>query len=157
MNLIPRFDGKKNDPHGIKPVLANIYNKTLAPLLQSWMESESPHKNKIYIGSHYLDCAGKIQEDRYWDKRKDKYDGIHMFGVSGRKEYTRSVLQILRRANIIKHTETQHGMVNTATNTETDEHTDCPQARYQKRTYADAVNGNRYSVPTNNRFNLLNC
>ena len=103
MNLIPRFDGKKNDPHGIKPVLANIYNKTLLPLLQSWMESESPHKNKIYIGSHYLDCAGKIQEDRYWDKRKDKYDGIHMFGVSGRKEYTRSVLQILRRANIIKH------------------------------------------------------
>ena len=33
------------------------------------------------------------------------------------------VMQILRRANIIKHTETQQGMDNTADNTQTDEHT----------------------------------
>ena len=60
MNLIPRCDVKKNDPHGIKPVLANIY------------KSESPHKVKIYIGSYDLDCAGKIQEDRYWNRNNDK-------------------------------------------------------------------------------------
>ena len=134
----------ENDPPWIKPVLANIY------------KSESPHKVKIYIGSHDLDCAGKIQEDRYWNRNNDKYDGIHMFGLSGRKDYTRSVLQILRRANIIKHTETQQGMDNTADNTQTDEHRDCPQARYQKWTYSDAVNGYRYNVPTNNRCNPLN-
>ena len=30
------------------------------------------------------------------------YDGVHLYGVSGRKAYTESVLNILRKAGLIK-------------------------------------------------------
>ena len=150
MNLVPRHDEEKKGLLGIKSMLANSYNKTL---LQSWLESESKHNDKIYIGSHDLDCAGVVKEDRYWDKRNNRYDGIHLLGVSGRKDYTESVLKIFKRANILKHPVPKSS---TYSRNDTDEHTDCPQAQYQRRKYSDVVSGYSYRVPTNNRFNPLN-
>ena len=124
MPLIPRFDDKRTDPLSIKSVLTDIYNKTL---IQAWLESESESKNKIYVGVHDL------------------------YGPSGRKDYTRSVMNIFKGAQMLKSTfslsmesskwskppthQTNKHMEYPQPSYQKDVHTDCPQARYQRRAY----------------------
>ena len=95
MKHIPRYDTKASDPHSVKSALSQLYNNTL---VQLWLSS--PHKNRIIIGSHNLDCVGGIRDSRY--KSKNQYDGIHMYGSSGKKAYNESVLEIIREANLIQ-------------------------------------------------------
>ena len=61
---------------------------------------ESPHKDKIQLGNHTLECTGGVRKARYL--LGNKYDGLHMYGPSGRKAYTESVLQIIRGAGVIR-------------------------------------------------------
>ena len=94
----PRYDNKNVDPHSLKAALVKLYNDTL---VQKWLES--PLKNRIVIGNHELDCCGAIFEARYRNIKKKLFDGVHLFGSSGQKAYTESVLRILRDAKLIKH------------------------------------------------------
>ena len=87
MNLTPRYESVEVDPHGIKAALCRLYNDTL---VQLWLSS--PLKDQIHIGIHSLECAGAIKEARY--RLGNKYDGLHLYGPSGRKAYTESVLKI---------------------------------------------------------------
>ena len=95
MKQIPRFDPKDKDPHSVKSALSLLFNDTL---VQLWLGS--PHKNRILIGNHSLDCVGAVRDARY--RNKNQYDGIHMMGVSGLKAYTESVLSIIRDADLIR-------------------------------------------------------
>ena len=52
-------------------------------------------KDKIIIGQHNLECSEEARLDRHMDKQNNKYDGVHMYGMQGRKAYTDSVLSIL--------------------------------------------------------------
>lgn len=113
MKQTPRYDPAMVDPHSLKPALSNLFNNTLMEL---WMSS--PMKEKIIIGSHNIDCAGAIQSARYRHTKTGRFDGVHLYGTSGSKAYTNSVLNILRNAAIISRK---------------DDHLSCPQYRYQNR------------------------
>ena len=85
MKQIPRYDSS------LKSSLSKLYNDTITEL---WMKS--PLKNQIVIGSHNLECTGGIRAARYSAFKTNKYDGIHMYGSSGQKAYTHSVLSIFK-------------------------------------------------------------
>ena len=133
---------------GLKPTLALLFNNTITFL---WMDSTV--KEKIFIGNHNIECTGAIKESRYRQTKSGKYDGIHLYGSSGRKAYTLSVLSILKAANV--------------TSSEHDYHNSCAQFKYQNKQhrqsgksakYGDrkAMKGQQpYIVPTNNRFSRL--
>ena len=89
MKQTPRYDPKNNDPQAIKVELSKLYNKTLD---QQWRNC--PIKNRIMIGHHSLDCSGGVRDSRY--RVNNKFDGVHLYGPSGRKSYTESVLKIIR-------------------------------------------------------------
>ena len=81
----PRFDSKTN----IK--LASIANNTL-----NHLRAISPLKERILIGKHSLHSygVGLTHEYRYQDKRTGKYDGVHLYGPTGQKDFTNSVKSI---------------------------------------------------------------
>ena len=153
MKQIPRYDPLHVDPLALKPALSMLFNNTLTNL---WMES--PHKDRIYIGSHNIECTGAIKESRYRHTKSGRFDGIHLLGSSGQKAYTLSVLNILNQANV--------------TSTEHDYHLSCAQFKYQNRqnrTDNTRQTGGRpddrkqnsssqdnLKVPTFNRFTRLN-
>ena len=60
MKQIPSHDPSHVDPLALKPTLSILFNNTLTDL---WMES--PHKDKIFVGNHNIECTGAIQESRY--------------------------------------------------------------------------------------------
>ena len=90
MNHAPRYDASVLDPVGLKPVLANFANSFL---LEVWLDS--PMKEKIFIGSHNLDCTGHTRKERYTDERTGRYDGVHLYSSVGKSAYTDSVINIL--------------------------------------------------------------
>ena len=112
MKQIPRYDPAHVDPMGLKPTLSLLFNNTLTNL---WMDS--PNKDKIFVGTHDIECTGAIKESRYRQTKSGKFDGIHLYGSSGRKAFTLSVLRILKAANV--------------TSSEHDFHQSCAQFKYQ--------------------------
>ena len=55
----------------------------------------------ITIGNHDLQCMGSTRLSRYYHKGTKKFDGVNLFGSNGSKDYTSSVLNILKGAGII--------------------------------------------------------
>ena len=102
MKQTPRYDLRAEDPLSLKPVLADIFNQTLAEL---WLNSQ--FNDNVAIVIHKLECTGGIREARYRDIRSQKYDGVHLYGPSGRKAYTISVRDILKSADIVEQTDGQ--------------------------------------------------
>ena len=160
LKQIPRHDFQASNPPGLKPFLSKLYNDTLDHLFL-----EHPVKSKITIGNHNLECSGGVFEARYRNTLSGKYDGVHMYGPSGIKAYTSSVLQILRSANLVTVEPPKYYEVY-------DEHKTCEQARYQARQFnrrnelhtksnrlSRVYNSKKvdyeYEVPTSNRFATL--
>ena len=151
MKQIPRYDRPDMDPSAIKQALSGIFNNTLT---EQWMTTS--FKERIFIGSHNIECSGAIRESRYKNVQTGSFDGIHLYGSSGKKAFTNSVLNILNQA----------GLINQEFN-----HQNCPQTRYQKnmKTFFGATwtndrdvrkiqsqnNYQEYQVPTQNRFSKL--
>ena len=96
LKQIPRYDPQEVDPMAIKQALSQLFNNTL---VQLWVDS--PLKNKILVGSHNIDCFGSIRESRYRHTKSGRFDGIHLYGNSGMKAYTNSVLNILQLADMV--------------------------------------------------------
>ena len=151
MKQIPRYDPSDVDPLALKPSLSILFNNTMTNL---WMAS--PYKEKIHIGSHNLEYNGAIRESRYRHTKSGRFDGYHLFGASGGKFYTLSILNILRAANI--------------TSADYNFHQTCPQFKFQNRqnrkSTKDTTRPNarqfrgkqKYNtaagpIPTYNRFN----
>ena len=89
------------DPHGTRASLAELFNETLVQL-----KTSSEYREKIDIASHYLNCSGSIREARY--RSKHRFDGVHLYGASGTKAFTESVLMILRDVGHIKVSPPSH-------------------------------------------------
>ena len=153
MKQIPRYDPAQVDPLSLKPALSQLYNNTIT---DQWMKSKC--KDKIVIGSHNIECTGAIKEARYRETKTGKYDGIHLYGSSGRKAYTLSVINILKCSGL--------------TSSEYDFHQNCPQYKYQMRQnrprqdgYKQQGGGNKskntiikhtgFTLSTENRFDSL--
>ena len=161
MKQVPRYDDNSSTPPGVKGALSKLFNDNLDKLL-----AECP-VDKLIIGNHNLDCSGGVLKARYENIKLKKYDGIHMFGPSGMKAYTNSVLNILSRAQLVKATPPKYY---------DDNHKSCSQAKYQarqtngrthpkpqyKQKTVQAAGNNQnndmdyqYSVPTHSRFAKL--
>ena len=110
----PRYDPVEVDPLSIKASLAHLFNNTLMNL---WMNS--PMKKNIVVGTHNIDCSGAIQAARYRNTRTGRFDGVYLYGSSGNKAYTLSLLNILKKAKIVP--------------TNFDFHHSCPQALFRNR------------------------
>ena len=147
MKQIPRYDPADVDPLSLKASLSILFNNTLTNL---WMES--PFKQKMFIGNHNIECNGAIREARYRHTKSGKYDGVHLYGSSGTKAYTLSVLNILRAANI---TASEHNF-----------HQSCAQFEYQNRKNRNSSDDRKsrgrkpfqqtiFTIPTHNRFHSL--
>ena len=156
LKQIPRYDRIEDDPMGLKPALSQLFNNTLT---ECWLDSSV--KDKLFVGNHNIDCTGAIREARYRETKSGKFDGIHLFGSSGQKAYTQSVLNILKAAKL--------------TSSEHDFHQSCPQFQYQTRYTRHRYSNNNnthtawqgrhrnvhtvpqpvYSVPTHSRFDVL--
>ena len=149
MNHAPRFDTKDVDPVCLKSNLASFANSYL---LELWLDS--PQKNKIFIGSHNLECSVSTRNMRYRDERTGRYDGVHMYGYAGKTAYTESVLNILLSTLQPQAPAPAQQCGDPAFD---DYHTRCPQAKYmrgQKKMYSAAVAGNG-PIKTQNRFSPL--
>ena len=167
MNQTPRYDEKAVDPLLLKPVLAQLFNNTL---MESWMNSK--FKAKLMIGIHNLECSGGVKEARFRDLKNRKHDGLHMYGPSGRKAYTISVLDILKNADIPDHMDgrTAEDFYKNQLNikyqkgkTNMNYRTSRPYSANDKdirqnnqRNRQTETQGQRYSVPTSNIFDHLN-
>ena len=72
------------------------------------------------------------------DDNSGRYDGVHMYGSAGKQAYTESVINILLSAA-------------QAIPANNDDHTKCPQTKYQKGKYSSVVAG-KSNIKTQNRF-----
>ena len=127
----------------------------------------------IVVGHHSLECpvSSTTHERRYRDSYSGRYDGVHMYGYTGSKDYTDSVNSILMIA--FSHEITEQPRPRAELGSWRDDHTMCEQAQYQKwRQVQRRSNRNRVSttqyrygqsynhgaqyIPTHNRFNILN-
>ena len=159
MSHPPRFDRSVVDPLSLKPALAKVANTTLHQL---WLDS--PHKDKIFIGEHRLDCSDSTQVLRYTDERTNRYDGIHMYGSSGKRAYTASVLAILNKAlspnteiSSLSSRPSSSSPSSCSSSQDKDFHLYCPQAQYMKRSKANNGGYPKYhqSVKDTNRFRVF--
>ena len=103
MKQTPRYDPLDVDPLGLKAALSQLFNNIL---VEMWLSS--PLKDKIFVGSHNIDCSGAIQSARYRHTKTGRFDGVHLYGASGSKAYTKSVLNILRSASVISSEDDFH-------------------------------------------------
>ena len=157
MKQIPRYDPTSVDPNSIKAALSQLFNDTL---VQLWLGSTL--KDRLSIGTHSLECHGGIRDSRY--RNGKKYDGIHMFGPSGRKSYTESVLNIIKNTGNIQNSPPKYFRrfhLAADQNKPRDKY-HCPTQDTDHlkdndvRSYANVTQSNVYTVPTANRFSTLN-
>ena len=100
------------DPLGLKPALSEIYNNKLSNM---WINSGM--KDKIFVGTHEtIACTGGVREARYRCTQSGRFDGVHLYGPSGIKTYTNSVMKILQKADLVSN-----------------DCSPCPQFQYQDR------------------------
>ena len=154
----PRFDRPEVDPLMLKQKLAKFANDQLHQL---WLDS--PLKDKIFIAEHKLNCNMNVRMDRYTDEHTKKYDGIHMYGESGRSAYTESVVSALKEALSVQYwkpTQSSHIASPPPQSEPTDKnyHKYCPQAQYAKGYMASHAGYPSYhhSVKDSNRFSVFN-
>ena len=144
-----------DDPLSVKSALSHTYNDCI---VQQWLKS--PLKDRIELGSHNLECTGGVRDSRYKSGRR--YDGIHMFGPSGKKAYTESLLQILRSTGLVKYSPPRYFRryheKHTAPVTSQEEYY-CPTQNTDYLRDRDIRNNKQnnyeryqYSIPTFNRF-----
>ena len=161
MKQIPRYDFLTSNPPGLKHLLSELYNETLDKLYD-----ECKYKDRVIMGDHDLECAGGVLQARYKDSLGNRFDGVNMYGPSGGKAYTGSVMKILSSAQLVKMTPPKYH--------EEFDHKNCRQARYQAKqkkqlpthkqnkhrtnqrvTKTRPEQGYQYEIPTRNRFTTL--
>ena len=172
----PRYDTEDVDPLGLKSALAKYANNTFSQL---WLNSKE--KNRIMIGQHNLSTGGSgaNHDDWFRNINSSKYDGVHFYGYSGRKNYRRSLLNIFQKAfgpivqqpqdahkesqNVHKQSQNVHKQSqntphhNQNSSQYLDSHQSCPQAQYQQR-QKKSFKKPRFtpSVQVQNRFSVFN-
>ena len=157
----PRFDGRNSH-------LVQVANNVLRQI-----HAKSPYKDRIVVGQHSLECtvSGSTHMNRYRDNNTGRYDGVHMYGRTGMKDYTDSVNSILLMA--FPEDTPVHSPPRAELGKE--DHTWCEQAQYQYQQWRQAqiqnnkhrggASQHRYGqssyhgpqyIPTHNRFNIFN-
>ena len=133
-----RFDKKS------KARLSQLANEKL-----NQFASRSPYHNKIFIGNHSLESygVGITHENRYVDRSNGQYDGVHLWGPTGKKDYTVSVLKILRQSfpKLSKPTTFEYGTSDWV-----------EVSSKHRQTYKQSEKLKTKSISTQNRFQPFN-
>ena len=146
----PRFDLPDQDPHSVKPNLAKLANIHLGQL---WLNSSL--KDKIVIGRHSLESpgVGAVHYKRYQNSFTGRYDGVHLYGQRGYTDYTNSVKTILSLAlPVSPQYSAAPKLGKKKVKVESDNHTNCPQAQYQRNKYPSIQIRNRFDVLSQGNF-----
>ena len=152
MDHPPRFDG------ALRSKFAELANSVLSQL---W--AVSPLKDRVMVGRHNLGI------------NTGKYEGVYLYGPSGRKDYTDSINNILILAKVGSTNVLNLDQNNYAHQHDVhqlDDHSNCEQARYQWRQaqHRRLSSQSRYNkqyrrpfnpisqgeVPVQNRFSIFN-
>ena len=160
MKHIPRYDFRADDPLSVKAALSQLYNDTLVQLYLG-----SPHKHRLMIGIHNLDCAGGVLAARY--RNKNMYNGTHMIGQSGGKSYTESVLCIIKDAELIKNSppsyfhryhdlSDEQTKASTQGRCSTTQKIDWKNDRDIRKNNSGSWQKTEYLIPTSNHFPAFN-
>ena len=179
---IPRFDCSSEDILGIKSELSNFANSVYDQL---WTKRGSPENIRIAELKLNVEHSSHLKSLIFGSRTENNFDGIHLNGKGASRHFTYRAVQAIQdiisphhrkpsqiprphRQSAAKHNlgEDDHSDCPQARyqrNLCEDEHSNCPQARYQGRSYSDVVSGYTrpsygytYSVTTANRFNPLN-
>ena len=136
-------------------------------------KSAETSPSNIHIVELELGCDDylRLRNLIYGKQTHASFDGVHLVGEGGKRHFTYRAIQAVNRI-ITKpfHKKPDHRQLHRY-----DDHTNCEQARYQRRQtdrsrqslstrrlYADVVRKNteyteyKYSVPTKNYYNPLN-
>ena len=181
---LPRYDRSSKDIMAIKSKISIFANQVYDQL---WLKHGSPariHLVELPLG---CDNSPYLKQMIYGNHGDDKYDGIHLAGRAAVRHFTyravQTLLPIINPATQTSKNVTRNFRGNNraayrqqqlpAETWEQDyQHTNCEQAQYQRqsasgshgvrtsnRKYSDVVKNkdNRYSVPTKNFYNPLNC
>ena len=90
----PRFDPNKTDSAQLKPKLALLADSVLFGL---WCESK--YKDSIVLGCHDINEWSRYPITKaYGFPHIDGYDGVHLYGSSGRAILTRSLINMLKHS-----------------------------------------------------------
>ena len=94
----PRFDSVVDDPSHLKPHLSQLVDSIFFGF---WCESIN--KDRIVIGDHSLEeWSARHHDQIYGTKHLPAYDGIHMRGAAGSYVYTKSLLNIFKKAAVVQ-------------------------------------------------------
>ena len=116
----PRFDGKNAQ-------LVQVANNALKQL-----HGNSSYKDMIVVGQHSLECpgSGSTHTGKYRDSYTGRYDGVHMYGYTGTRDYKDSVSSILLMA--FPEEISDHHQPRSELGNRRDDHSNCEQAQYQR-------------------------
>ena len=145
--IIPIYDRVKDDPSSLKSGLTDYSNGNLHQL---WLQSE--FKDNIIIGKHELECSSAVRQDRYGND--DNFDGIHLRGPSGKESYTRSIINIISKSEILHLPRKQKVSHQSApgfdTNLESEgNHDNCAQTVYKRSNQSKNTNSSSKVSPVN--------
>ena len=161
---LPRFDPISSDPKGIKKQLSKFGNHVFDQL---WFKKGCPEN--IHIVELDLGCSGQgyLKDLIYGLNNSPDYDGVHLRGKGAQRHFTYRAVCATQK---ILRGNTQV--------LQSDDHTNCPQAQYQRAQYqrnreskyihptkfakskvapnnfpqAFQCGQNYYSIPVRNRF-----
>ena len=154
MEHAPRYDEKDNDPLGLKPELSKYANSVYNQL---WLDSHL--KNKISVGRHSLnEISDESYDDIFRNPKSGRHDGVHLYGRSGRKIYTKSVKNILQKSFPSSSPVSQPSQGKQDHLSQKYHKKKSPQAVNQKSQNVQDNGQPRYhaSVKVNNRFSVFN-
>ena len=142
----PRFDCKDIDPLSLKSKLARFANKTFQEL---WLAS--PHKKSIQIGKLNMECSDDLVEARYRDEINGRFDGVHMYGVFGKRAFTRNLIRVINTDTTNYQTKSGYYRVSPKDDTQFSER---EIGAKQNQTYSSGLKYHS-SVTDNNRYHIL--
>ena len=179
LKRLPRFDRSSQDLIGIKSQLSTFANSAYDHL---WVKLGSPKNIQVVEANMQTQSSQFLRNLIYGSRNAESVDGIHLRGSGGSRHFTYRVIQAVKpvlasrqpanHSSWSKESKGRNSPANHSSWTmesksrKSDNHTDCPQASYQKKSakrinsanYAEAVKGKHYvyTVPTSNIYNHLN-
>ena len=177
---LPRYDRSSKDIMAIKSKLSIFANQVYDQL---WLKNGSPAR--IHLVELPLGCdnSSYLKQIIYGSHNDHKYDGIHLAGQAAVRHFSYRAVQTLlpiinpasqssKHRNSRAKNRATYRVQQLPAETWDYQHTNCEQAQYQRqsassshgertsnRKYSDILKhkDNKYSVPTKNYYDPLNC
>ena len=132
---IPRFDCSSEDILGIKSELSNFANSVYDQL---WTKRGSPENIRIAELKLNVEHSSHLKSLIFGSRTENNFDGIHLNCIGASRHFiTYRAMQAIQDMISPHHRKPSqiprsHGQSAAKHNLGEDDHSDCPQARYQR-------------------------